>query len=73
MNKLFTRSECLDSLDANNCVKVGRNRWEDETYRYRLTGRGENHSVVAERLVSQPNANMAMREALRPMFLASRA
>lgn len=69
---MFTKEDCLISLSANGCRLVGRNHWTDGTYLFRIAGGKDGYRIVADRITPAPDANEAVRSALRPMFRASR-
>ena len=68
----FSREEILASLSAHECRKIGRNLWTDGDHNFRVVGKGRDCELRAERLRSG-DANQAVRDALRPLFLAARA
>jgi hypothetical protein len=70
---MFSKDAILTSLDSNGCRKIGRNKWSDGTYNFRIVGDHNGYEVIAERIVSAVNASEAVRAALRPMFLEARA
>ena len=69
--RTFTRAQCLASMAAVGCRRIGRDVWTDGAYRYVLTGTETTSRLTATRIGPAPEANVGMREALRPLFLAA--
>ena len=67
------KSTILASISANGLKQIGKNKWTDATHAYSIVRNGNGYEVKCERTAPWPGMNVAMREALRPMFLASRA
>lgn len=66
-----TKQVCLDSLTANGCRKLGVNKWSDADHEFRIVKSGEGYDIKATRTSPWLGMNVEMRNALRPMFLAS--
>ena len=68
---MFSKTQILASLSANLCTKVAANKWTDGEFTFRIGRSGEGFKLHATRIGAWPGMNVAMREALRPIFLSA--
>lgn len=69
---MFTKTQILASIAANGLAKIGANKWTDGTHEYSIRKAGDAFDVKCKRTAPWPGMNVAMREASRPAFFATR-
>lgn len=70
----YSRAEILASVAANGLVAVRRDVWQDATHVYtaRRTAGAGLYTLTCTRRAPCTDYNAAIRDALRPLFLAAR-
>lgn len=65
------KATILASIAANGLTPIGRNKWADADHQYSIVASGNGYEIKCVRTSPWPGMSVAMRDALRPMFLES--
>lgn len=68
----YTKAEILASIARNGLRQIGKNKWAGDQHEYTISKKGDGYTLRCQRTAPWPGLKVAMREALRPMFIESR-